>query len=196
MRRYIHKGVEMETEVPKAQASAPEVKRVEVKIYTVAPVCTGYIDVPLRRRLLDVLNGVPLGELHVDEEFLLVSEARISSLDGSEVTVQNAYLNKAKILFVKEVGGEETKGLGGEVVPRQYPFVDKLSTPIKLLMPFFTLTGRMYYAKNQRLRDVLNWTPRFLPLTNVDICPAEGESESGVSFGAVNKDQIIFIQEL
>lgn len=171
-------------------------KRMEVKIYTVNPVCTGYIDVPPRQRLLDVLSGVPLGELQVAEELLLVSEARISSLDGSEVTVQNAYLNKAKILFVKEVGGEETKEPGGEVVPRQYPFVEKLSTPIKLLVPFFTLTGRMHYAKNQRPRDMLDWTPRFLPLTNVDICPAEGESESGVSFVAVNKEQIIFMQEL
>lgn len=186
----------MRKEAPKAQTSAPEVKRVEVKIYTVAPVCTGYIDVPPRRRLMDVLNGVPLGELRVDEEFLLVSEAGISSSDGSEVTVQNAYLNKAKILFVKEVGGEETRGLGGEVAPRQYPFVDKLSAQIKLLMPFFTLTGRMHFAKNQRLRDVLNWSPRFLPLTNVDIYPAEGESESGVSFVAVNKEQVIFSQEL
>ena len=183
----------MRKEAPKVQASAPEVKRVEVKIYTVAPVCAGYIDVPPRRRLLDVLNGVPLGELRVDEEFLLLSEARISSLDGSEVTVQNAYVNKAKILFVKEVGGGETRGLGG---PRQYPVVDKVSAPIKLIMPFFTLIGRMHFAENQRLWDLLNWAPRFLPLTNVDICAEEGESESGVSFVAVNKEQIIFSQEL
>lgn len=187
-------------EVPRTQALAPKVKQVEVKAYMVDPVCTvctGYIDVPPHRRLLDVLNGIPLGELRVDEEFLPVSEARISSLDGgSEVTVQNAYLNRAKILFVKEVGGEETRGLGDEVAPEQYPFVDKLSAPIRLLTPLFTLTGRMYCAKNQRLRDVLNWTPRFLPLTDVNICPAGGESESGVSFVAVNKEQIIFAQEL
>ncbi|MBA7581748.1 hypothetical protein ES708_23659 [subsurface metagenome] len=167
----------------------------EIKIYTVAPVCTGYINVPLRRRLLDVLNGVPIGELRTSEEFLPVSEARISSSDGSELTAQNAYLNRAKILFVKEVGGEETKEPGGEVVPRKYPFIEKLSAPVKLLMPFFTLTGRMYYAKNQHLRDMLNSKPRFLPLTNVAIYPAEGESESGVSFVAVNKEQIISLEE-
>lgn len=178
----------MEKKVPKeAQA---EVKGVEVKIYTVAPVCTGYINVPPRRRLLDVLNGVPLGELRVDEEFLLLNEARIISSDGSEVTIQKAYLNKANFLFVKEVGGGETRELG------VYPFVEKLSAPIKLLMPFFTLTGRVHFAKHQRLWDLLNWSPRFLPLTNVDIYPAEGERESGVSFVAVNKELIIFSQEL
>ena len=187
---------ELETEKEQALKEA-EVKRMEVKIYTVDPVCTGYIDVPPRQRLLDVLNGVPLGELHVGEEFLPVSEARISSLGGgSEVAVQNAYLNKAKILFVKEVGGKEIRGLGGEAASRQYPFVVKQSKPIKLLTPLFTLTGQMYYAENQCLRDLLNWTPRFLPLTNVNICPAGGESKSGVSFVAVNKEQIIFIQEL
>jgi len=186
----------MGKEVPKAQASAPEAKRVEVKIYTVAPVCTGYSDVPLRRRLLDILNGVHLGELCVSEEFLPVSEARFSSLDGSEVTVQNAYFNKANILFVKEIGGEETKGLGGEVGNKPYPFVEKLSAPIKLIMPSFILTGRMYYAKTQHLRDALKSETRFLPLTNVDIYPAEGEGESGVSFVAVNKEQIISVQEL
>lgn len=184
----------------KGRALARAVKRVEVKTYMVDPVCTvctGYIDVPPRRRLLDVLNGVPLGELRVDEEFLPISDARISSLGGgSEVKVQNAYLNKAKILFVKEVGGKETRGLGGEVAPGQYPFVDKLSEPVKLLMPLFTLTGQMHYAENQRLRDALNWTPRFLPLTDVNIYPAGGEDESGVSFIAVNKEQIIFAQGL
>lgn len=54
----------------------------------------------------------------------------------------------------------------------------------------------MYYAKNQCPRDMLNSETRFLPLTNVAIRPAEGESESGVSFVAVNKEQIIVMQEL
>jgi len=48
------------------------------------------------RRLLDLLNGFLIGELRAEEEFLPVSGARISSSDGSEVTVQNAYLNRAK----------------------------------------------------------------------------------------------------
>jgi len=188
-------------EAHKGQALATEVKRVKVKTYMVDPVCTvcnGYIDVPPRRRLLDVLNGVPLGELRIDEEFLPVNEARIGSLGGgSEVTIQNAYINKAKILFVKEVGCEKTKGLGSETAPRQYPYdVVKQSKPVKLITPLFSLTGHMYYVENQDLRDVLNRTPRFLPLTDVNICPAGGEDESGMSFVAVNKEQIIFMQEL
>jgi len=53
----------------------------------------------------------------------------------------------------------------------------------------------MYYAKNERLWDVLKSGPRFLSLTNVAIYPAEGETESGVSFVAVNKEQIISLEE-
>ncbi len=190
-------------EAPRVRDLALGVKRVEVKTYMADPVCTvctGYIDIPPRRRLLDFLNGVPHSELHVEEGFLTLTEARISSLDErSEVTAQNVYLNKAKILFLKEVYGEETKGLGEEVARRQYPYVDKLSAPVKLLTTLFTLTGQMHYAKNQSLRDLLNWTPRFLPLTDVNIYPAGGENgQNGtwVSFIAVNKEQIIFAQEL
>jgi len=42
---------------------------------------------------------------------------------------------------------------------------------------------------------MLNSEMRFLPLTNVAIYPAEGETESGVSFVAVNKEQIISLEE-
>jgi len=44
-------------------------------------------------------------------------------------------LTGPRILFVKEVLVEETKEAGGEVVPRPYPFVEKLPKPVKLLMP-------------------------------------------------------------
>jgi len=60
-------------EAPKAQDLMhhnAKAKRVKVQIYASAGVYTGYIDVPLRQRLLDVLNGFHLGELCVDEEFL------------------------------------------------------------------------------------------------------------------------------
>jgi len=191
--------MEMGKEAPKAQALAhhdAKAKRVKVQIYASAGVYTGYIDVPLRRRLLDVLNGVPLGELCVDEEFLPVSETSISSLDRSEVTVRNLYLNKANILFVKEIGGEETRGLGGEVGHKPYPFVSKTSVAVELYMPSFTLTGQLHCAKGQSISDMLKSEARFIPLTNVGIYPSAGSSELGISFIAVNKRQIISIQEL
>jgi hypothetical protein len=43
---------------------------------------------------------------------------------------------------------------------------------------------------------VLNSKLRFLPLTNVEISPSLGSSEPGVSFVAVNKGQIILLEEL
>jgi len=203
MNQNYFKGGETVEEAPRVRDSVPELKRVEVKTYMADPVCTictGYIDIPHRRRLLDVLNGIPHSELHVEEEFLKLTEARISSLDGgSEVTAQTVYLNKAKILFLKEVLGEDTRVLGEEVARRQYPNGDKLSESVLLLTQLFTLTGRLHYAKSQSPQAVFNLTPRFLALTDVNIYPAggdKGENGNWVSFVALNKEQIIFAQEL
>ena len=61
-------------------------------------------------------------------------------------------------------------------------------------LPCYTLTGQMHCAKGQRLLDLLNMGERFLALTNVEILAAEGTSELGISFLAVNKEQIIYLE--
>ncbi|GAI86242.1 unnamed protein product [marine sediment metagenome] len=43
---------------------------------------------------------------------------------------------------------------------------------------------------------MLNSQLRFIALTNVEICPVADKSESGVSFVAVNKGQILSLAEL
>ncbi len=53
------------------------------------------------------------------------------------------------------------------------------------------------YRKEARSRCAAeNSELRFFALTNVDICPLAGKSESGVSFLAVNKGQILSLAEL
>jgi len=54
----------------------------------------------------------------------------------------------------------------------------------------------MHCAGGQRVSDVVNLPLRFLPITSVEICPAVGSSQSGVGFLAVNKGQIILLEEL
>jgi len=64
-------------------------------------------------------------------------------------------------------------------------------------MPLYTLTGQMHCSERRRVVDVLlNSELRFLALTNVEICPVAGKSESGISFLAVNKGQILSLAEL
>jgi len=168
--------------------------RLKVRLYTSAHILDGYIRMLPEKRLLDILNGVLRGTLRTDEEFLQVSEAELCSSDGTKVTLQSAYISKANILFAREIEDGQTQGLGGEVRHKLYPFVSKSAAAVRLCMPLYTLTGQMHCAKGQRLSDVLNTGEKFLALTNVQIASSGGNSES-VSFLAVNKEQIISLEE-
>lgn len=184
----------METERAIAQASEPvREKWVKVQIYTPAHICTGYVYCPHQRRLLDVLNGMPMRKPSGNDEFLRVSEGEMRSPDR---TVKSVHISKANTLFVKEIGDGQTQGLGGQGGHKPYPFVDKSVMAVRLHMSSYTLTGRMHYAQGEHVCDVLNSELRFLALTNVEICPSAGSTESGVSFIAVNKGQVVFLEEL
>jgi len=186
----------MKTERAKVQTpqETDKEKWVKVQIHTPAHTCTGSVYCPRQQRLLDMLNGLP-GLLHVSNEFMPVSGVEIRYPDGKEATVQSAHINKANILFIREFG-EGRKGLGGEVGHKPYPYVPKPSVIVKLCIPLYTLTGQMHCTERRRVADVLNSEQRFIALTNVDICPSVGKSESGVRFVAVNKEQILSLAEL
>ena len=167
-------------------------KGAKVQIYTPTHICTGYVSCPSQRRLLDLLNGIPFNS----DEFLRVSFAQMRFPDGTEAAVQSAHINKANILFLKEIG-DEHRGLGSQVGPQPYPYVAKPTTKaVKLYMPFYTLTGQIQCTERRRVVDMLNSELRFLALTNVEICPLAGSSESGINFVAVNKGQILSLAEL
>lgn len=186
----------METERAIGQASVQTVeeKWVKVQIYTPAHICTGYVNYR-QGRLLDSLNGISVGGLRINKEFLPVSEVEMKSLlGGSDVKMQSTYSNKVNILFVREIKNGQTEDLVGQVRHKPYPFVDKSSTVVKLYLPSFTLTGQMHCAQGERVWDVLNSGLMFLPLTNVEICSSG--SESGISFIAVNKGQILSLEEV
>ena len=169
--------------------------RLKVRLYTSAHILDGYIDVLPKQRLLDILNGVLRGALRTKGGFLQISEAELCSSDGTKVTLQSAYINRANILFAREIEDGQTQGLGDEVGHKRYPFVSKSPAAVRLYMPLYTLTGQIHCAKGQRPSDVLNRGERFLALTNVQIASSGGSSESVVRFVAVNKEQIISLEE-
>jgi len=169
--------------------------RLKVRLYTSTHILDGYIDVLPKQRLLDILNGVLRGALRTKGGFLQVSQAELCSSDGTKVTLQSAYINRANILFAREIEDGQTQGLGGEVGHKLYPFVSKSPAAVRLYMPLYTLTGQMHCAKGQRPSDVLNTGERFLALTNVQISPARSTDESVVNFVAVNRQQIICLEE-
>ncbi|MBA7689049.1 hypothetical protein ES703_97543 [subsurface metagenome] len=184
----IREAREMETETMARDIEKKWV-RVRVQIQLSTGVCSGYVHCPSQHRLLHVLNRVSVGGLWDNEEFLSLSQAEMHFPDGREAAP--TYINKAIILFVKEMEDGQTRGLGGKAGHRLYPFVAKSSTRVRLYMPAYTLTGKMHYPKGKSTFDVLHSELRFIPLTDVEISPSAGTSESGVSFIAVNKGQIL-----
>ena len=177
--------------------------QIHAPTYTLTHVCVGYIYCLEGRRLLDQLNDVFPSTLPEEKAFLSIKEVEMYSLKGAPEkagaegkTAQFACLNKANILFIRGFEDGQTRGIGGKTGYKGYPYVLKSSIPVKLHLPFYVLTGHMHCAKEERVSDVLNLPLRFLPLTNVEICPSAGSSESGVSFVAVNKRQIILLEDL
>jgi len=167
-----------------------EKKQVRVQIYVSTGLCTGYVHCPSQWRLLDILNRVLVGGLWGNGEFLPLSQAEMRFFDGRKAAVQSAYINKADILFLRETEDGQTRGLGGKAGHKPYPFVPKTFTAVRLYMPSYTLSGRMHYPGGRGVSDVLNSGLRFIPLTNVEICPGAGNSESGVGFIAGNRESI------
>lgn len=170
-----------------------EKERLKVWAYTSTCILSGYVHRLYQQRLLDLLNGVLVEGSRADADFLPITEVTHAT-DGIETTVQFACINKASILFVSEVG--QFRGLGGKSGYKLPPVVEKIPVVAKLQTPYYTLSGQMYCAKRQRLLDLLNTRARFLPVTNVDIVSCSGSSQWAADFVAVNKEQIIYLDEV
>lgn len=184
----------METHMAQALETTNKEKWANVQVYTPTHICTGYVYCYHQQRLLDVLNGIAMGAQGV--KFLPVREAEICSPYGQEATVQSMHINKANILFVREIGDGQ-RGLGGDAGHKRYPYVAKPFTKaVRLYMQLYTLVGLIHCTARRQVSGVLNSEPSFLAMTDVEICPVAGSSESGVSFLAVNKEHIISLVEL
>jgi hypothetical protein len=141
---------------------------------------------------LDLLNGVLVGGLRDDTDFLPVTEATSHTLNDTETTMQFALIKKANILFISEIKqhGEPSTETSHKLPPAR----EKFLITAKLHIPPYILSGQMHCAKGQRLSDLLNTKDKFLPMTNVDIVPSSGIRQPAV-FVAVNKAQIIYAEE-
>ena len=180
-----------------AQASETIFKGRWAKVHIYAPTyalprtCVGYVHCFQGRRLLDQLNDVFPSTLPGNAPFLSIREPKIYSLSGGEEILQFACLNKASILFIRELEGGQARSPGR----KGYPYVAKSAVAVRLYLPFYTLVGQMHCASGERASDVLNHPLVFLPLTNVEISPSVGSSER-VGFVAINKGQLILLEEL
>jgi hypothetical protein len=164
----------------------------KVFVYTPTYILSGYIYCLPKQRLLDLLNSELPGGLHVNTDFLPVTEATSHTLNDTETTTQLALISKANILFISEIKQHGEPSI--EASYTLHPAVEKFLIIAKLHIPPYILSGQMHCAKGQRLSDLLNRKDKFLPMTNVDIVPSSGIRQSAV-FVAVNKAQIIYAEE-
>lgn len=170
-------------------------ERLAVKLYLQTQVLSGFIYCPYEERLLDLLSGVSVRRLESRGRFLELSDVTIYHADGKEERLPTAYINKATIRLAATLDADSGRGLGTKVGPKHYPFVEKIPVPVRLQTPAYAVTGNMHRASYQRVWHVLEETPTFLPLTNVEMHALGSSISSKVPFVAVNKEQILSLQE-
>ncbi|GAI90705.1 unnamed protein product, partial [marine sediment metagenome] len=93
------------------------------------------------------------------------------------------------------IDGDLAKGIGGKVGAKPYPFVEKLPVPVRVRMPAYIIIGNMHCASKQMAWHTLEEKPMFLPLTNVRIRAHTNGIWWTVSFAAVNREQMLSVQE-
>ena len=166
-----------------------------VKLYLPMQVLTGSVYHPFEERILDLLNDVSTWRIESPARFLLLSEVTIHHADGTEESLATTYISKANIQLVTPLNGDSGRGIGAKVGHKTYPFVQKSTVPVKLQVAGYTVTGTMHCASGERVWDVVEARPTFLPLTEVEIHALADNSRSKTRFAAVNREQILSLQE-
>jgi len=169
--------------------------RLAVTLYMETQVLTGFIYQPYGERLLDLLNGIFVRQPENRGRFLKVSDITIHHPDGKKERLPTAYINKSTIHLAAVSDGDSARGIGAEAGPKFYPFVQKSSVPIRLRTPAYALTGSTYCFSGQKIWHVLEEKLIFLPVTNARIRAAANGISWVAPFVAVNKEQILSLQE-
>jgi hypothetical protein len=169
-----------------------------IKLYMQTQVLVGYIyyaPTP-EARLLDALNGLADNGPVKRGRFLELSNVTIQHADGRQEKLPVSYINKATVQLAGTLGGADAgRGIGGQGGPKTYPFVEKSPVPVRIETQSYVVTGNMYRVAFQKVWQVLEDTPTFLPLTHAQICTVANGIRERVPFVAVNKEHILSLQE-
>lgn len=158
-------------------------------------ILNGFVHLHHDERLLDLLNSVSINWLESRRRFLALSNVIVKHTDGTEERMPAAYINKVAVHLAVIWHSNLGRGIGAKTGKRPYPFVEKLPVPVSVRLPLFLLMGRMHCASGQNPWHVLEEQLMFLPLTNVEVRPLSDDSWSDVPFVAVNREQILSLQE-
>jgi hypothetical protein len=170
-------------------------KQVKIQVFTNDTTFNGYICCHGNLRLLDVING-GVGSLCSDSKFVCVSRCEKDIYDINELLNNIAYINKSKILFLKEDESVNVTAINKSKRQNAYPYVEKMATLCRVKSMAYNLEGYVHHLKGQGINDILNCGSHFLPMTDVKINTIQEDMATRAGFIAVNKDQISFLENV
>jgi len=181
-----------------------ETRPLQVWLYANDHIIEGTVYCLPQQRFIDYLNSTYIFKTRTAEQFIQVNDASVALPDGTNKEMYSLCLNRDSILFAGAMNNEVTVERFIKDGQRTYPVVKKIAVSAnlyvatKLYTHAYQISGKMHFAKNQTIMDVLNSDQKFIPLTEVEIYPRlfVDQIPNMLDFVAVNKEIIIYIEQL
>lgn len=113
---------------------------------------------------------------------------------GEKEYLASTHINKWSILFVAERNGGQPERSGIQEAEANLLRAKK-ALPCKVDIPPYILFGKMHAELGQELVHVIDGEEIFLPMTDVSISPPLPTGEWKFSFVAINRHQIVRVEE-
>jgi hypothetical protein len=149
-------------------------------IYSDIDVLSGILPLPDGVRLSDVLN--------TSEKYIKFSKA--STNNGVIDSINEVYVNKDEIKFVRTTGRDDGRGLGD----KYHLHVKKTPVRTKMLLSDYDLSGNLYSKSPGEIAHLLESDSAFLPCTEVKLRHKQSNLISDAEFVAINRNKIYSIQ--
>jgi chaperonin cofactor prefoldin len=169
--------------------------RIEVTLYTQTGVLSGSVYHLEWERLSDLLNDVSDRRGWRASPFLEFSNVNAHNPEGYNEMLPTAHVKKATIYIITLTDANAARGVGARDGLKSFPFVPKSRVPVELQMADYSLIGNMHCAPGQKPQNVLDETPKFLPLTDASIRLMKENIRLTAPFVAVNKEQILALAQ-
>jgi hypothetical protein len=148
-----------------------------------------------QQRLLDVLNrSIVANYDRIGKEFMPLTEVEAFFSTGEKECLPSTHVNKSSILFVAERSGGQPDRSG--IPEAEFNLLRaKKALSARVDIPPHILVGNMYAELGRGLVHVIDGEEAFLPMTDVFIFPPLPTGESKFGFVAINKHQIVRVEE-
>lgn len=166
-----------------------------VKLFTQSQSISGFVYHPQEDRLLDILSSTTVKRVENRGRFLEFRDVRIQNADGKEESLDDTFINKDSVHLAATFDADSARGIGAKVGAKPYPYTQKLTSRVIIRTSAYVISGDIYRANYQHVWQVLEDMPSFLPLTNVSILSLASKAKWEAPFVAVNKEQIISLEE-